>query len=143
MSGFRAKKNARKINAPAARATDEEMMEKLEELNQKREMLEDDDDVLEEEEQVQSETEGEESSDEQEDAVDEAVEASAPPAPVAPAAPISMPKERKQPNVRIKPNRDINTYIGDRWYRLKKGVEANVPAHVKEILSRAGCLEVL
>lgn len=56
----------------------------------------------------------------------------------------SVNKETKaQPNVRIKLARDVNSFIGDKWYRLKKGEDATVPANVKEILKQAGCLEAL
>lgn len=50
---------------------------------------------------------------------------------------------KRQPNVRIKTNKDYRTFIGDRWFNFKKGVEANVPAHVKEILYKAGVLDTL
>ena len=47
------------------------------------------------------------------------------------------------PNVRIRPNQDLRTYIGDQWYTLKKGVVTTVPQNVKEILARAGMLDPL
>jgi hypothetical protein len=46
----------------------------------------------------------------------------------------------KTGNVRIKPKRDIRTYIGDRWYNLKAEKVETVPANVKEILNRSGDL---
>jgi hypothetical protein len=52
-------------------------------------------------------------------------------------------KAKAEPNVRIKPNQDLRTYIGDQWYSLKKGEVQTVPANVKEILQRANMLEAL
>jgi hypothetical protein len=49
----------------------------------------------------------------------------------------------KTGNARIKPSRDIRTYIGDRWYNLKADKVETVPAEVKEILNRAGALKPL
>lgn len=61
------------------------------------------------------------------------------------AAPkVAVKKEAKaQPNVRVKMSRDVSTFIGNQWYRFKKGETATVPANVKEILRNAGCLEAL
>ena len=50
---------------------------------------------------------------------------------------------KAQPNVRIKLARDINTFVGDKWYRFKKGETATVPSNVKDILKTAGCLEAI
>lgn len=50
---------------------------------------------------------------------------------------------KAEPNVRIKPNRDIRTYIGDRWYNLSKGKQETVPQTVKSILQKAGILDAL
>jgi hypothetical protein len=73
-----------------------------------------------------------------------AAAAAAPSVTVVTAATPSAPtKTDKQPQVRVKPNQDIRTYIGDSWYNLTKGKEAVVPATVKEILKRAGMLEAL
>lgn len=44
---------------------------------------------------------------------------------------------------RIKPRKDHRTFIGDKWYFLKKGVYQNVPAQVKDILMKAGLLDPL
>lgn len=52
-------------------------------------------------------------------------------------------KTSAMPNVRIRPNQDLRTYIGDQWYTLKKGVVTTVPQNVKEILARAGMLDPL
>jgi formylmethanofuran dehydrogenase subunit C len=52
-------------------------------------------------------------------------------------------KAKAEPNVRIKPNQDLRTYIGDQWYSLKKGEVQTVPANVKEILQRANMLDAL
>lgn len=49
----------------------------------------------------------------------------------------------KSPNVRIKPNKDYRTFIGDRWFNFKKGKVESVPQHVKEILYKAGVLDTL
>lgn len=43
----------------------------------------------------------------------------------------------------IKLKEKIDCYIGDRYYRFKKGEEARVPVNVKEILKRAGLLEAI
>ncbi|AEZ50546.1 hypothetical protein F400_gp099 [Bacillus phage BCD7] len=50
---------------------------------------------------------------------------------------------KEQPQVRVLPNRDIRTYIGDQWYNLKAGVQTNVPANVKEILKNAGHIDAI
>lgn len=47
----------------------------------------------------------------------------------------------KQPNVRVKPNKEIKTFIGDRWYYLKPGKVEVVPQNVKDILLKAGVLD--
>lgn len=52
-------------------------------------------------------------------------------------------KKAQSAKVRVKPNQDIKTYIGDSWYNLKKGKQENVPANVKTILQNAGMLEAL
>lgn len=52
-------------------------------------------------------------------------------------------KGGSEPNVRIKVNKDVNTYIGDRWYNIKKGKVATVPQSVKIILNNAGFLDAL
>ena len=52
-------------------------------------------------------------------------------------------KPSTMPNVRIRPNQDLRTYIGDQWYTLKKGVVTTVPQNVKEILAKAGMLDPL
>ena len=49
----------------------------------------------------------------------------------------------KEPNVRVKLNKDLQTYIGDRWYYFKKGKVETVPQNVKEILFKAGMLDPL
>ena len=43
----------------------------------------------------------------------------------------------------IKLKEKVDCYIGDRYYRFKKGEEARVPVNVKEILKRAGLLEAI
>ena len=43
----------------------------------------------------------------------------------------------------IKLKDKVDCYIGDRYYRFKKGEEARVPENVKEILKRAGLLEAI
>lgn len=52
-------------------------------------------------------------------------------------------KAKAEPNVRIKPNQDIRTYIGDQWYSLTKGKQETVPQTVKAILQKAGMLDAL
>lgn len=52
-------------------------------------------------------------------------------------------KAKAEANVRVKPNQDIRTYIGDSWYNLKKGKQETVPQTVKDILARAGLLDPL
>ena len=47
----------------------------------------------------------------------------------------------KQSLVRIKPNRDHKTYIGNQWYYLSKGKITTVPQNVKDILNKAGLLD--
>lgn len=50
----------------------------------------------------------------------------------------------KEPEMcHIKLKEKIDCYIGDRYYRFKKGEEALVPVEVKEILKRAGLLEAI
>ena len=49
----------------------------------------------------------------------------------------------REPNVRVKLNKDLQTYIGDRWYYFKKGKVETVPQNVKEILFKAGMLDPL
>lgn len=49
----------------------------------------------------------------------------------------------KEPNVRVKPNKDIRTFIGDQWYNLPEGKVSTVPKTVKDILQRAGKLSPL
>lgn len=50
----------------------------------------------------------------------------------------------KQPAVcNIKLAEKVDCYIGDRYYRFKKGEEAQVPVEVKNILRRAGLLEAI
>ncbi len=43
----------------------------------------------------------------------------------------------------IKLKEKVDCYIGDRYYRFKKGEEAQVPVEVKNILKRAGLLEAI
>lgn len=50
---------------------------------------------------------------------------------------------KTEPKVRINPNRDVRTYIGDQWYNLKAGVQVSVPKTVKEKLQKAGLLSPL
>lgn len=52
-------------------------------------------------------------------------------------------KAKAMPNVRINPNADHRSYIGDQYYNLKKGKVITVPQNVKEILARAGLLDPL
>lgn len=50
----------------------------------------------------------------------------------------------KKPNMcDIKLADKVDCYIGDRYYRFKKGEEAQVPVQVKDILKRAGLLEAI
>lgn len=50
----------------------------------------------------------------------------------------------KQPEMcRIRLADKVDCYIGDRYYRFKKGEEAQVPVNVKDILKRAGLLEAI
>ena len=51
--------------------------------------------------------------------------------------------KKGNPNVRVKPNQDIRTYVGDSWYTLKKGKQETVPQNVKDILQKAGLLDAL
>lgn len=46
-----------------------------------------------------------------------------------------------EPEVKIRPNQDIKTYIGDRYWVIKKGEVKTVPKNVKEILMKAGMLD--
>ena len=50
---------------------------------------------------------------------------------------------KELPKVRVKPNKDIRTYIGNQWYNLKAGVVTSVPSNVKDILRKAGNLDTL
>lgn len=59
------------------------------------------------------------------------------------AVQVEAPKEVKQPQVRVKPNKDLRTYIGDQWYNFKAGVQTTVPQQVKEILAKSGMLDAL
>lgn len=56
---------------------------------------------------------------------------------------VSTTPAKELPKVRVKPNKDIRTYIGSQWYNLKAGVVTSVPANVKEILRKAGNLDTL
>lgn len=50
---------------------------------------------------------------------------------------------KEEKNVKIKPNQDINCYIGDQFYRIPKGKIVSVPQNVKDILQKAGMLDVI
>ena len=50
---------------------------------------------------------------------------------------------KAEPNVRVNPKQDINTYFGDQWYNLKAGKQTSVPRAFKEKLQRAGLLNPL
>ena len=50
-------------------------------------------------------------------------------------------KEPEMCDIKLKDK--VDCYIGDKYYRFKKGEEARVPVHVKEILKRAGLLEAI
>ena len=50
-------------------------------------------------------------------------------------------KEPEMCDIKLKDK--VDCYIGDRYYRFKKGEEARVPVNVKEILKRAGLLEAI
>jgi len=50
-------------------------------------------------------------------------------------------KETEMCDIKLKDK--VDCYIGDRYYRFKKGEEARVPVNVKEILKRAGLLEAI
>lgn len=43
--------------------------------------------------------------------------------------------------VRIKPNKSVKTFIGDRWYNLEQGKVTTVSQNVKDILMKAGVLD--
>lgn len=51
--------------------------------------------------------------------------------------------QKSQPMVRVLPNADLRTYIGDQWYSFKKGTQTNVPQQVKDVLAKAGLLTAL
>lgn len=52
--------------------------------------------------------------------------------------------EVKQPEMcKIRLADKVDCYIGDRYYRFKKGEEAQVPVNVKNILKKAGLLEAI
>ena len=50
-------------------------------------------------------------------------------------------KETEMCDIKLKDK--VDCYIGDRYYRFKKGEEAQVPVEVKNILKRAGLLEAI
>ena len=50
-------------------------------------------------------------------------------------------KEPEVCNIKLKDK--VDCYIGDRYYRFKKGEEAQVSVEVKNILKRAGLLEAI
>lgn len=52
-------------------------------------------------------------------------------------------KSKAEAMVRVVPNRDIRTFIGDQWYNLQAGKTYSVPKTVKDILNLAGKLTVL
>ncbi len=54
---------------------------------------------------------------------------------------VPVAKEPEMCNIKLKEK--IDCYIGDRYYRFKKGEEARVPVNVKEIHKRAGLLEAI
>ena len=49
--------------------------------------------------------------------------------------------ETEMCNIKLKEK--VDCYIGDRYYRFKKGEEAQVSTNVKDILKRAGLLEAI
>lgn len=53
------------------------------------------------------------------------------------------PVKKEQQNVRVRPKRDFNTYIGNQWYNFKAGKVVTVPANVKDILLKANELSPL
>lgn len=53
------------------------------------------------------------------------------------------PKEEKEELVKIKLADKIECYIGNKYYRYKKGDEDEVPVNVKDVLKRAGLLEAI
>lgn len=56
---------------------------------------------------------------------------------------ITEPVAKKEKLVRIKMKDSIECYIGDKYYRLKKGVEYDVPEEVKARLKQADLLEAI
>lgn len=96
----------------------------------------------EEEDQVQ----GEEQEEEQAESTDSTAK-STDSAPAAPASTLNVTatgdQVKTEPNVRVKTNQDLRTFVGTKWYNFKQGVEQSVPASVKEKLREANLLEAL
>jgi len=53
---------------------------------------------------------------------------------------VSIGEEAK---VRIRVNKELESYIGDRFYRFVVGQDYSVPKNVKDILKGAGYLDVI
>lgn len=51
--------------------------------------------------------------------------------------------KKTEPMVRVKPKKDYSCYIGDQWWRFKKGVQATVPQSVKDRLIKLSILDPL
>lgn len=74
--------------------------------------------------------------------VEEVLEKVAEEAPEVKEAPEERFQEEKSPElVEIRLAEKIECYIGNRYYRYKKGETDRVPVEVKDILKRAGLLE--
>lgn len=52
-------------------------------------------------------------------------------------------KPKGEPQVKVKIKRELRTVIGSKFYTFRAGEVATVPRNVKEILMRAGYLEVI
>lgn len=52
-------------------------------------------------------------------------------------------QKKTEPNVRIKLKREIRTTIGNKFYSFRAGEITSVPRHVKDILAKAGYLDII
>lgn len=58
-------------------------------------------------------------------------------------APVEKKQVKNEKLIKVKLADKIECYIGDRYYRFKKGEEVEVPEAVKNVLKRAGLLEAI
>ena len=62
---------------------------------------------------------------------------------VTPTVVVNTQPLKKEKLIEVKIKESIECYIGDKYYRLKKGEVVEVPVEVKDILKNAGLLEAL